>query len=63
MKKHKPDAVRMLAQFFIDAYQAALAQLKSAAAALLDAGVQEMRRLYIAVRNRAEAAQAAGAAA
>jgi hypothetical protein len=63
MKKQKPDAVLMLARFFVDAYQAALAELKDATAALLDESVQAMRRLYVAARARAEAAMSAGAAA
>lgn len=47
-------AIRLLAELFIDAYRAAR-QVVGAAAALLDAGVQDMRRLYVAARSRCQA--------
>ncbi|MBN8740709.1 MAG: hypothetical protein J0H86_14485 [Xanthomonadaceae bacterium] len=47
----KDAAIRLLAELFIAAYCAARAAV-GAAAALLDAGVQDMRRLYVAARSR-----------
>lgn len=44
-------AIKLLAELFIDAYAIARAAV-GAAAALLDDGVQEMRRLYVAARTR-----------
>ena len=44
-------AIKLLAELFIDAYCSVRAAV-DAAAALLDEGVQEMRRLYVAARAR-----------
>ena len=44
-------AVKLLAELFVDAFDAAR-RVVGAAAALLDAGVQDLRRLYVAARAR-----------
>ena len=52
--KRVDEDVLMLAGWFKAAYIEACAKV-GAVAALLDGGVQEMRRLYIAARTRASA--------